>query len=254
MVAMLVLAVGCASSQITLSDAIEADELSQVNRLIDEGVDLEGPLVLGMTPLMRAANRNSTAIAKALVEAGADTDAAGSGGLTPLHIAARADAAETLSYLLGAGADPELRSASGMNALDHASASGAVEVLEDLSSTGVDLNAPSRAVTQGHGYPRDQGPTPLGLAVREGHLDSARALLDLGADVDGLSASGHTPLLLAIFFDQAPELVRVLLDAGADPTAQAVCDLGCAVGGGRPLSARQWASELGRDELLAELP
>jgi hypothetical protein len=59
---------------------------------------------------------------------------------------------------------------------------------------------------------------------------------------------------LAIFFDQAPELVRVLLDAGADPTAQAVCDLGCAVGGGRPLSARQWASELGRDELLAELP
>lgn len=253
--ALCLIAVGCTSPPATLSDAITADDLARVERHIDEGADLEGPLVFGLTPLMRAANRDNTEIVAALVEAGADVDGAGSGGLTPLHTAARSDAMDALSYLLDAGGRPEIRSASGMNALDHAAASGSTDVLVALTSHGaIEVDTPSQAVTQGHGHPRDLGPTPLGLAVRGGHIEGAAALIDLGAVVDGPSASGHTPLLLAVFSDQPPEMVRLLLDAGADPYAEAACDLGCSAGGGRFLTAVEWASELGRDELVALLP
>lgn len=249
------MAVGCTSPPATLSDAIAADDLAQVKQQIDQGADLEGPPVFGLTPLMRAANRDNTEIVRALVEAGADVDGAGSGGLTPLHTAARADAVDALSYLLDAGGRPELRSAEGMNALDHAAASGSTDVLVALTShNAIDVDMPSQAVTQGHGHPRDLGPTPLGHAVRGGHIDVAGALIELGAEVDGPSASGHTPLLLAIFSDQPPEMVRLLLDAGADPYAEAACDFGCATGGGRSLTAVEWASGLDRDELVAVLP
>jgi ankyrin repeat protein len=71
--------------------------------------------------------------------------------------------------------------------------------------------------------------------------------LALGADVDARSAAGHTPLLVAVFSDQTPEMVEILLAGGADPSATARCDLGCSVEG--LLTVAEWAVELDRVEL-----
>lgn len=225
-----------------------------VSRLLDEGADPDEPLVLGLTPLQRAANRDAADVAKALIEGGAEIGATGQADQTALHIAARADSVETLKVLLEAGADPTSRSSDGMNALDAAAHGGAIGALEILASLPVlDIDAPSAVITQGHGYPRDIGPTPLAIAVRADQLEAVRRLIELGADVDAESDSEHTPILTSVFFDSAPEVIETLLAAGADPEASASCEQGCSIGGGEPLTAREWAMELRRDQLIVDL-
>lgn len=233
-----------------LSDAVAAGDIERVRELAAQGADLDEPLVLGMTPLMRAVNRDDADMVGVLLESGARVSTQGADGLTAVQIAARADAIEALDLLLEAGADPSARSPSGMNALDHAADAGSLTVVETLASrSDIDIDEPSAAVTQGHGYPRDRGPTPLGLAVRAGHTQVVNRLLQLGAAVDGLSASGHTPLLLAVFFDQSPDIVERLLAAGAEIDATAQCERGCS-NTKRPLTVVEWAKELERAELV----
>lgn len=252
--AVLLVLAACSSSDADLSEAVADGDARRVRELVGQGVDLNGPLELGMTPLMRAANRDDERIATILIDAGADVNLSGMDGLTPVHIAARSDSVGVGELLIDRGADPATRSASGMNALDQAAASGSSEFVELLvTRTSLDVDAPSEAITQGHGYPRDLGPTPLGLAVREGRSETVSRLLDLGARVDAPSASGHTPLLLAVFFDQSAEVVQQLLDAGADPGATATCDTGCSTGGGEPLNTIDWAIALGREQLVPVL-
>ena len=65
------------------------------------------------------------------------------------------------------------------------------------------------------------GVTPLLLAAREGHLESVRALLDAGADVNQVSAGDRTsPLLIATINGQF-DLAQYLLGRGGDPTLAA---------------------------------
>jgi ankyrin repeat protein len=60
------------------------------------------------------------------------------------------------------------------------------------------------------------GLTPLIFAVREGDVESARILLEAGADVNQTSEYGWTPLLTATQ-NRYYELGKFLLDNGADP-------------------------------------
>ena len=61
------------------------------------------------------------------------------------------------------------------------------------------------------------GMTPLLLAVRQGQLDTVKALIDAGADVNFVSAGDHTsPLLMATINGQF-DLALYLLEKGADP-------------------------------------
>ena len=60
------------------------------------------------------------------------------------------------------------------------------------------------------------GMTPLLFAARQGHLESAQALVDAGADVNQVSAGDHTsPLLLAIINGHY-DLAKYLVERGAD--------------------------------------
>lgn len=243
---------GDAGSQANLSEAVDSRDLSRVLELVEDDVDLDQPLVSGLTPLMRAANRDYAEIAAALIEGGADVHARGMDGLAPVHVAARANSVETLDLLFEAGADPAVRSRSGMNALDHAAHAGAVEALQLLARRGgLDIDEPSEVVTQGHGYPRDESPTPLAIAVRAGELEATKALLAEGADVNQPSAAGQTPLLVAVLSGQSVEMVELLLDAGADREVTVRCERGCSSPGrqGMALTPEEWAARLGRTEL-----
>ena len=62
--------------------------------------------------------------------------------------------------------------------------------------------------------------TPLLFAVRGGHLDATRALLDAGADVNERLADGMSALVLAVY-NAHYELAAALLERGADPNAAA---------------------------------
>lgn len=239
----------------SLSDAVVAGDVGRAQALLEEGADVDRPGALGLTPLMQAANREDVEMVHLLLDAGADPTAEGSMGMTALHVAVRADSAEVVSTLLERGADPRRRSRDGMDAVAHAADSGAVRVIDVFADLGLDLDAPSGVTSGGHGHPRDSGSTPLGLAVRAGQVGAVERLLQRGADVDGRSSSGTTPLLQAVYHRAPPEIVQILLDAGADREIRERCDAGCSgqVSGSEGLTAAGWAMVLDRDEILAVL-
>lgn len=231
----------------TFADAVATADAELAARLAAEGADPDLPRTLGMTPLMRAVNRNDVAVAHVLIDAGADLAATDPEGLQPVHIAAQADAAESLVLLIRAGAQLDVRSRNGMAPIHHAADAGSARAIVALVQHGVDPNLQSEAVTQGHGYPRDRGATPLGIAARGNHPLAVATLLANGAAVDAPSTSGHTPLQLAIFAGSSADVVILLLDAGADVTAVAACELGCSVAEGDVLA---WAYALERQDLI----
>src|SRR5690606_15630584 len=63
------------------------------------------------------------------------------------------------------------------------------------------------------------GLTPLVFAAREGDIESARLLLDAGADVNRQTTGGWTPLLAAVQ-NRYYRLAAFLLERGADPNIQ----------------------------------
>ncbi len=231
----------------TLADAVAGGDVALARRLLAGGADPDSPRVLGLTPLMRAVNRDDVEMAAVLIEAGASLGATDPEGLSPIHIAAQADAAESIVLLIRNGADVAALSRSGMAPIHSAADTGSALALEALVRHGVDPDLRSEAVTQGHGYPRVLGATPLGLAARRSQEAAVATLLATGATVDAPSTSGHTPLQIAVFAGSRPELVQALLEAGADPTVVAICELGCSVASGDVLA---WARELDRTELV----
>ncbi|MEN8239891.1 MAG: ankyrin repeat domain-containing protein [Actinomycetota bacterium] len=239
--------VGTGVDEISLSEAVAAGDVDLARTLLEGGSEPDEPLVQGFTPLMRAVIRDDTQMIELLVDAGADFEATALEGLTPLHVAAEAGAADAVGRLLEAGADPGVRSHNGMNTLEHAAASGSADVIVIIAATGVNLDARSGIITQGHGYPVDEGSTALGIAARAGNVDAIAALLDAGASIDAPSRTGHTPLLMAIFTGQPPEVISLLLGAGADPTVTAACRTRCSYDEGDALT---WARRIGDPDTI----
>ena len=109
-----------------------------------------------------------------------------------------------------------------------ASARGFVTLTASLIERGVDVN----------GFDRG-GLTPLMQAAFNGRLETARLLLEHGAEVNVRDhLSGRTALIMAVSSGN-PELVELLLAQGADVNAREQ--------GG--WTARQYAEKTGRDEI-----
>lgn len=64
-----------------------------------------------------------------------------------------------------------------------------------------------------------QKQTPLILAARKNHLETAKALIELGADVNGVDGANQTALHLAAF-DGHENMARLLVEKGANISAE----------------------------------
>ncbi len=160
------------------------------------------------TPLMYAARQNALDAGHALIEAGADLDLVDPDGATALVIAIINAHYEFAALLLEAGADPNIVEETGMGPLYAA----------------IDMHR----LAVGHGRPN---PKPVG---RLGAVDIAGMLLAHGADPnaqlngpimqrqhtagDSALGAGATPFLRAAKSGDIA-MMRLLLDAGVDPTA-----------------------------------
>jgi ankyrin repeat protein len=143
----------------------------------------------------------------ALLRADADPDIGDRRALTPLHVASRAGASGVVGALLEHGAAVDARdNERGWTPLHEAVSGRHADVARLLLESGADPDA-------GNGV---DPPSPLGFAVSESSLELARLLVDGGAD--GSLDYGDIPLIheaLQLAHDEDPEMIRLLVDAGA---------------------------------------
>jgi uncharacterized protein len=218
-------------------------DLESLKLLIAAGADTNATNQFGSTPLLLAATVVDSALVKALVDNGADPRRAAPDGETPLMVASRAGRTNTVQILLQRGADPNARErGGGQTALMLAAYENHLDTARMLLAHGADVRArsadrlelikddrqsrvkpaksPKHVDIDNDGHREDMripvgGLTPLLFAVREGHLDMVRLLVDAGADVDDAMPDGMSALVVAIL-NIRYDVAKILIDKGAD--------------------------------------
>jgi len=229
-----------------LTEAVKAGHAELVERLLAAGADVDSPNADGQTALMLAARAGTTDVAEALVRHGADIGARERWrGQTALMWAADSGAADIVKLLVEQGADVEVRAyandwptqitseprgqyrpTGGMTALLYAARSGCTACVATLLDAGAAIDRPT-----------PDGVTPLMIAIDNFRFDTAKLLLERGANPHFTDWWGRTPLYIAVdmssFTGRGPagridsddstsahDLIGMLLDAGVEPNPQ----------------------------------
>jgi uncharacterized protein len=237
--------------------AAASGEVDAVRALLDAGADVNAADgVRAQTPVMYAAASNRAAVIELLAARGADLkvtnkvsdlanlsrEGAGFGGNPqPPGAGAPGQARPGAAAAAPAARRPPMPGVDrnyqlneliiaqgGLTPLLYAVRQGYRESTEALLKAGADVNQASKG----------DRTTPLVMAVINGHFDLAVSLIEKGADVNAPSANGVTPLYGTLNVEWAPkalypqprahmqqktgylELMKLLLDKGADPNAR----------------------------------
>lgn len=194
---------GMSALMIAASDG----RLDLVRPLLGAGADPNASvkvLMFTLTPLGMATRKGHHEVADALVAAGARADASPLEMGLALRKAVEDDDRQTVRRLIAAGADL-LSETGGGNLLQAAAVRGHVAMIRLLLGAGIPPDVPNRS----------SGETALMAAAENGQAGAVEALLESGANVQA-PAKGQGPLAIAARAGHAG-VVRLLLDAGADP-------------------------------------
>jgi uncharacterized protein len=215
--------------------AVRADDLELTDMLISAGAAVSVANQSGATPMLLAAMNGNAAMIERLLRAGADPNAPLSDTKnTALMMAARTGKVDAVKVLLDHGAQPNAKESwGGTTALMWAVSERHPEVTKLLVDRGADVNAKSNFVpsASGRGF-EGTAPvvaksnqateefasgwmTPLMFAARENDLDSARILIQAGADVNAVGGDGKDALGLALF-DGSYDVASLLIDSHAN--------------------------------------
>jgi ankyrin repeat protein len=220
--------------------AVHRDEVALVDLLIGAGANLSAANRYGVTPLSLAATNGNAVVLERLLKAGADVHAVLRGGETALHTAARTGRVDAVRVLLAHGAKAKVdqrEETHGQTPLMWAAAGGFTDVIRTLIEAGADLQLRSTSPDQMLSASRYQWDasvkdaadppfkpgqmTPLLFAVRRGHIDVVRVLLDAGANVNDETtlretSYGTSNSVTIAVANGHYELAAMLLDRGAD--------------------------------------
>lgn len=207
---------GCDSgaAQRRLEEAVLAGDRDAVQAALAAGADPSRRVENNLPPLTNAAYEGHVEIARLLIEAGAELDPRCRPNVIckALHHAAERGHAELTRMLLEAGADPDSRGPYGDVPLLYALAAGELETARILLELGADPDEPNVS-----------GATPFGGICGLGHSGLVPLALANGADLEARSSFGRhesmTPLMLAAAGGHR-EVVELLVEAGADPSAR----------------------------------
>jgi uncharacterized protein len=122
-----------------------------------------------------------------------------------LKASANCNATQVVSFLLENGANVDDRDLIDQTPLIVASQHGCKAIVELLLKAGSNIK-----------HKNQQGETAFLSAAQEGHIDVVKALISAGADVNEPNSDGETPLQLATKLRQKKELIKLLIDAGAN--------------------------------------
>jgi ankyrin repeat protein len=212
----------------SILDAVRSGDAAFVSRYVAKKGNLEvRDETFGCTPLSIAAQHGHSKLVRELVEAGARIDAkCTTGGWTALMHAAYYGRGEIAEYLVAAGAD--------------------VEALDETDFPSV--SSIMLAATRGHDdiafmLKKAGAKTSIFTAAAMGDVDFVRDYVASGRNVDVVvKQGGWIPLELAAEYGHE-EVVRLLLDAGADINFV----------DGDAHSALDWAALAGRTDMVALL-
>lgn len=261
----LMLAAGgtAAGADSRLVEAARIQDQQAIRALVSRHADLNTRADDGSTALLWAAHWNDSETAKLLLDAGADANAANDFRVTPLSEACTNGNSALVHLLLKSGANPNTPIATGETPLMTCAKTGSADAVRMLAEYGAAVNAKEpgenqtalmwaaaechaeviKALIEAHAdlkaYTK-QGFTALHFAARVGDLESVKALLAAGMDVNTLTqipeggnkrdgsvtiqlgiskttgSIGYTPLLVAVLRGRV-DLALYLLDHGADP-------------------------------------
>jgi ankyrin repeat protein len=146
-------------------------------------------------------------IIRSMIKNKADLNQKGVYGYTPLMIASLTGNLEGVKLLIGAGAEVDVAQKDGQTALWLAAFNGGSEIVSYLAKEGADLNK----------FDNQKKQTPLMIASDFGYLDTVRALIKAGADVNFVSPYGQTALSYALIGrSRNIDIVKKLVHSGAD--------------------------------------
>ncbi len=212
-----------------LAWAAHANDVETVQLLLKAGANAKSANRYGVTPLAEAATYGSAALIEALLKAAADVNTlATEKGETVLMTASRAGNVDAVRVLLDHGADANAKeNFRGQTSLMWAAAENHPEVIRLLLAHGADPKVrssdrdttPPKLMAGTPAAPISRGGlTALIFAARQGSIESAKTLIEAGADINQGDADGNTPLLIAIL-NNHDELSLMLIDKGADVNA-----------------------------------
>ncbi|KQY15646.1 hypothetical protein ASE23_25215 [Rhizobium sp. Root73] len=230
-----------------LHKAAQSGNTDVIGLLLDHGafIDQQSP-VLGHTPLMDAVLHKHTEAVRYLLDRGTRTTIRNHWQQTAIELA-QSDGLEAIAELIEARDRKDAERIKKKTLMAAVNAGDIGEVRRLLSSgEPVDQRLP---VT---GSPDDDY-TPLGLAVREGHIDIVRALLDAGADIRRvIGLMRGTPVHEAGFFGRA-DIVRLLVEDRSHAGAPAFeIDAQGPYNGLTALHDAVWHGHLGAAKALVE--
>ena len=228
-----------------MSEAAVVGNAAMIEKLLKAGADVNSPNADGQTALMAVARSGKIDAAKVLLSHGADVNAKEQWReQTALIWASAENQPAMVKELIAHGADVNARShvndwqiqvtaepraiyrpAGGLTALLYAAREGCLGCVKSLAEGKADLNLTD-----------PEGCTPLLMAALNGNFDIAAYLIQKGANVNKWDWYGQTPLYAAVDMNTVPhggrpdrpsldetsglQLIRMLLDAGANPNAQ----------------------------------
>jgi ankyrin repeat protein len=167
--------------------------------------------------LLEAVSEKDVAAVEKLLAEGAGADAVDAEGNSALNYAVNAvevgGSPDMVALLLKNGADPDVLDSIGQAPLALAAKNGRLEVVQLLLDAGADVNT---KFALGSGNDK----SPLIQAVENGHIEIVELLIARGADVQQQESEMQmSPLHYAAAHDE-PDMVRILLENGADLNAE----------------------------------
>lgn len=219
-----------------LAWAVYNDNPQMTGMLIAAGADVNIANEYGVVPLHLACTNQNAAVVSMLMKAGANPNAAKWSGETPVMTCANSGTAAAITELLANGADANARiSEHEQTALMWAAAEGHPDAVKALIQGGADVNARTKVVPApepfivkvpssfGQNFPKpvrfrktSGGFTPLHFAAQKGSLESAKLLLEAGANIDYATEEEGSALVVATAAGHE-EFALYLLENGADP-------------------------------------
>ena len=160
--------------------------ISEIDRLIGLGADVNTESVVGVTPLIFAVINNELEAVKTLLKYNPDLDKITSSYETPLIIAVKNNNFEICETLIRAGADVDIPDGNGASPLHYASINGYFEITDLLLYYNASIDQKS-----------DEGITPLLAAIMAGYPTVADLLIQNGANMEARNNNGFTPFIMA---------------------------------------------------------